>query len=62
MGSDDAQGTTKDSRPAPSVTADAPTVFPSQHYTQLSRNYYQFKSQEELNTWNALLLPISQGS
>jgi spermidine/putrescine-binding protein len=46
----------------PSVTANAPTVFPSQRYTQLSRNYYQFKNQEELSAWNNLFLPITQGT
>jgi spermidine/putrescine transport system substrate-binding protein len=47
---------------APSVTADAPTVFPGRDYIRLSRNYYQFKSQEELTAWNNLFLPIIQGS
>lgn len=46
----------------PSVTAEAPTVFPSQDYLRLSRNYYQFKSQDEVNAWNALFVPITQGS
>ena len=45
-----------------SVTADAPTVFPSWHYMQLSKYYYQFKSEEELTTWNNLFQPITQGS
>jgi spermidine/putrescine transport system substrate-binding protein len=46
----------------PSLTANALTVFPSQDYLRVSRNYYQFKSQEEFNAWNALFLPIIQGS
>ena len=46
----------------PSVTANAPTVFPSQRYMQLSRNCDQFKNQEELNAWNDLFVPIIQGS
>ena len=45
-----------------SVTADAPTVFPTAAYTQLSRTYYQYKSQEELTAWNNLFLPIIQGA
>jgi hypothetical protein len=47
---------------SPSVTAEAPTVFPSRDYLRLSRNYYQFKSQDEVNAWNALFVPITQGS
>lgn len=47
---------------APSVTADAPTVFASPQYTKLSRNYYQYKSQEELTTWNNMFSPITQGA
>jgi spermidine/putrescine transport system substrate-binding protein len=46
----------------PSVTADAPTVFPSNEYIKLSRNYYQFRNQEELTAWNNLFLPIIQGA
>ncbi len=45
-----------------SVTADAPTVFPNAEYVRLSRNYYQYKSQEELTAWNNLFLPITQGA
>ncbi|HUC57895.1 MAG TPA: spermidine/putrescine ABC transporter substrate-binding protein [Streptosporangiaceae bacterium] len=45
-----------------SVTADAPTVFPTPAYIKNSRNYYQYKSQEELDAWNNLFLPITQGS
>jgi spermidine/putrescine transport system substrate-binding protein len=47
---------------APSVTANAPTVFPTQAYVQNSRAYYSYKSQEELTAWNNLFLPITQGS
>ncbi|HLQ54789.1 MAG TPA: extracellular solute-binding protein [Streptosporangiaceae bacterium] len=46
----------------PTATANAPTVFPSHQQMQLSRNYYQFQNQEELNAWNALFLPITQGA
>jgi spermidine/putrescine transport system substrate-binding protein len=46
----------------PSVTAKAPTVFPTQAYVQNSRAYYSYKSQEELTAWNNLFLPITQGS
>ncbi len=45
-----------------STTANAPTVFPTAEYLKVSRNYYQYKSQDELNTWNNLFLPIIQGS
>ncbi len=44
------------------VTADAPTVFPTQQYIHNSRPYYQYKSTEELNAWNNLFLPITQGA
>lgn len=44
------------------VTANAPTVFPNKHYMALSKNYYSYKSQEELTAWNNLFLPIIQGS
>ena len=44
------------------VTANAPTVFPTPAYVQNSRSYYQYKSQEELTTWNNLFLPITQGA
>jgi spermidine/putrescine transport system substrate-binding protein len=46
----------------PSVTANAPTVFPTPAYVQNSRAYYSYKSQEELTAWNNLFLPITQGS
>jgi spermidine/putrescine transport system substrate-binding protein len=45
-----------------STTANAPTVFPTPEYIKNSRNYYQYKSQEELTAWNNLFLPITQGS
>jgi spermidine/putrescine transport system substrate-binding protein len=45
-----------------SVTADAPTVFPTAEYVTLSRNYYVYKSQEELTTWNNLFSPITEGA
>jgi len=44
------------------TTADAPTVFPTPQYVKDSRSYYQYKSQEELNAWNNLFLPITQGA
>lgn len=45
-----------------STTANAPTVFPTAAYIKNSRNYYQYKNQEELTAWNNLFLPITQGS
>jgi spermidine/putrescine transport system substrate-binding protein len=45
-----------------STAADTPTVFPTPDYIKLSRNYYQFKSQEELTAWNNLFVPITQGA
>jgi len=47
---------------ATTVTANAPTVFPDQAFLQHAKNYYSFKSQEELTTWNNLFLPITQGA
>ena len=44
------------------IRADALTVFPDTQYKQNSRNYYKYKSQEELTAWNNLFLPITQGS
>lgn len=44
-----------------SVTANATTVFPTSQTENLSRPYYQYKSQDELNQWNNLFLPIIQG-
>jgi hypothetical protein len=37
-------------------------VFPTPQYITDSRPYFQYKSQEELNAWNNLFLPITQGS
>jgi spermidine/putrescine transport system substrate-binding protein len=45
-----------------SVTADSSIVFPTPQRVKESKNYYQFKSQEEINAWNALFLPIIQGA
>jgi spermidine/putrescine transport system substrate-binding protein len=45
-----------------SVTANASTVFPDQTFLRHAKNYYNFKSQEELTTWTNLFLPITQGS
>jgi spermidine/putrescine transport system substrate-binding protein len=45
-----------------SVTADSSIVFPTPQRVQASKSYYQFKSQEEINAWNALFLPIMQGA
>ena len=47
---------------APSVTAHAATVFPTGEAVKLSKNYYPFKTQEEINAWNNLFLPIIQGA
>ncbi len=44
------------------VTANAPTVFPTPAYIKNSRSYYQYKSPEELAAWNNLFLPIIQGA
>jgi spermidine/putrescine transport system substrate-binding protein len=44
------------------VTANAPTVFPDQAFLTHAKNYYNFKSQEELTTWTNLFLPITQGA
>ena len=49
--------------PPPNTVANAPTIFPSAAFMQQhSKNYYQFKSQEELNAWNNLFVPIIQGA
>jgi hypothetical protein len=37
-------------------------VFPDARLEKLSRNYYTFKSQEELTAWNNLFVPITQGA
>jgi hypothetical protein len=46
----------------PSVTAKANTVFPDAEFIKNSRNYYQYKNQDELAAWNNLFLPITEGS
>jgi hypothetical protein len=45
-----------------SVTANAPTVFPAAGYLKQARNYFPFKTQEELAAWNKIFLPITQGT
>jgi len=45
-----------------SVTANAPTVFPTDVYLKAARNYFPFKTPEELTAWNNLFLPITQGA
>ncbi len=61
-----AKSALKDMKPsiglATSLTANAPTVFPNTQYINNSRPYYQYKSQEELNAWNNMFLPITQGA
>lgn len=42
------------------TVANSPTVFPDAHMQSLSRNYYQFKNNEELTEWNNLFVPIFQ--
>jgi spermidine/putrescine transport system substrate-binding protein len=45
-----------------SVTANAPTVFPTDAYLKAARNYFPFNHPEELTAWNNLFVPITQGS
>jgi spermidine/putrescine transport system substrate-binding protein len=45
-----------------SQTANSPIVFPNARLEKLSKNYYTYKSQEELTAWNNLFLPITQGA
>ena len=45
-----------------SVTANSPIVFPNAASVKITKNYYQFKNQEEINAWNSLFLPITQGA
>ena len=45
-----------------SVTANAPTVFPTAAYLKAARNYFPFNHPEELTAWNNLFVPITQGS
>jgi spermidine/putrescine transport system substrate-binding protein len=44
------------------VTANAPTVFPTPEYLKQARNYRAYKSPEEVKAWNDLFLPITQGA
>ncbi len=44
------------------ATADSPLVFPSGREAALTKTYYQFKNQEEINTWTNLFMPIIQGA
>jgi len=46
---------------APTVTANATTVFPDAQIEAVSRPYYQYKNQAELDAWNNLFVPITQG-
>ena len=39
-----------------------PERVPTASMVALSRPYYQYKNQAELNTWNNLFVPITQGS
>jgi spermidine/putrescine transport system substrate-binding protein len=45
-----------------SHTANSSVVFPNARLEKLSKNYYTYKSLEELAAWNNLFLPISQGA
>ena len=45
-----------------SVTANSPIVFPDAAATKVSRSYYNFKNQSEIDAWNGLFLPIVQGA
>ena len=45
-----------------SVTANSGIVFPNAASVKVTKNYYQFKNQEEINAWNSLFLPITQGA
>jgi hypothetical protein len=45
-----------------SASADSPLVFPSGRAASLTKTYYQFKNQEEINAWTNLFLPIIQGA
>jgi spermidine/putrescine transport system substrate-binding protein len=44
----------------PSVTANAPTVFPDARTEALSRPYYQYRTQSQLADWNNIFVPITQ--
>ncbi len=45
-----------------SATANSPLVFPSGREQKLTKTYYQFKNQDEINAWTSLFLPIIQGA
>jgi spermidine/putrescine transport system substrate-binding protein len=45
----------------PSYTASSPLVFPTAQYQARSKNYYQYKSADELAAWNKLFQPIVAG-
>lgn len=45
-----------------STIANSPDIFPTTTRVAASRNYYQFKSQDEINAWDSLFLPIIQGA
>jgi spermidine/putrescine transport system substrate-binding protein len=45
-----------------SVTANSLDVFPSTKQVKASKSYYNFKSQDEIDAWNNLFLPIIQGA
>jgi spermidine/putrescine transport system substrate-binding protein len=51
----------KSSNPNVVKAAHSPTVFPTAAMIKLSKPYYQYKNQQELQTWNNLFLPIIQG-
>ena len=42
------------------VVGNSPTVFPSPEIQALSRNYYQWKSAQDLAEWNNTFVPIYQ--
>ena len=43
-----------------STIAHAPTIFPTPQQEKVSLPYYQYKSQDELNEWNNLFVPITE--
>jgi spermidine/putrescine transport system substrate-binding protein len=45
-----------------SVTADSSLVFLNATAAKTTRSYYNFKSQQEIDAWNAQFLPIVQGA
>jgi spermidine/putrescine transport system substrate-binding protein len=42
------------------TVADAPTVFPTPAQNAVSKPYYQYKNQSELDEWNNLFVPITE--